>query len=60
MLTLLYFRYTSDEVIETLCFWLRTVYGEGQVVVLEVESNTGKINDWLDTSSLQLLRVTYI
>jgi hypothetical protein len=48
---------TTDEVVKTLHIRLRTVRGKGKVVVLEVETNAGEVNDRLDASSPQLLGV---
>ena len=56
--TLLNFRVTPDKVIETLSLRLGPVHREGEVVVLEVESHTGKVDDGLDTSGAELLGVT--
>jgi hypothetical protein len=48
----------AGEVVERLCAWLGTVDGEGEVVVLEVETNTRKVDEWLDASLAELVRVT--
>jgi len=49
---------TSDEVIEALNMWLSTEDRECKVVVLEVETNTGQVNQWLHTSLAELLGIT--
>jgi hypothetical protein len=38
--------------------WLGPEHREGEVVILEVETNTGKINKWLDAGLAELLGVT--
>jgi hypothetical protein len=48
---------TTDEIIERLDVGFRTVCGESQVVVLEVQTDTGKVDERLDTSLAQLLGV---
>lgn len=58
LLTLLDFRYASHKVIETLRLGLSSEDGECQVMVLEVETNTRKVDDWLDADFLELLWVT--
>ena len=58
MLTLLDFGNAAHEVVETLGAGLGTVRGEGGVVVLEVETNTGKVNLRLDASGPELRGVT--
>lgn len=57
-LTLLNFWYAAYEVVETLGFGLGTICGEGQVMVLEVETYAGEIDDRLDASLLEFLGVT--
>lgn len=68
------FWYTTDEVVKTLgayltlafdgsysskgCTGLSSVNTEGQVVVLEIEANTRKVNNGLDTNSLELSGIT--
>jgi len=48
----------TDEVVKGLDVGLRAVGGEGQVVILEVETNTGKVDEGLDASLAELLGVT--
>lgn len=47
----------TDEVVERVGPWLGSVWSEGQVVVLEVETNAGKIDERLDTGLAELLWV---
>ena len=54
MLTLLDFRDAPHEVVETLGAGLGTVRREGEVVVLEVETNTRKVDLGLDTRGPEL------
>ena len=49
---------TSHKVIEGLDVWLGSEDGEGEVVVLEVETHAGEVDDGLDTSAAELLGVT--
>lgn len=49
---------STNEIVERLNPWLGAVCGEGQVVVLEVQTNTGKVDQWLDTSLAELGRLT--
>ena len=58
MLTLLDFGNAAHEVVETLGAGLGTVRGEGEVVVLEVETNTRKVDLGLDTCGPELRGVT--
>jgi hypothetical protein len=51
-------RVTSDEVVKGLYMGLGAEDGEREVMVLEVETNTRKIDKRLDTSLAELLRVT--
>lgn len=48
----------ADEVVEGVGPWLGTIRCEGQVVVLEVQTNTGQVDKWLDTGLAELLCVT--
>lgn len=48
----------TDEVVERFDVRLSAVGGEGQVMILEVETNTRKINKRLDASLAKLLWVT--
>ena len=48
----------AHEVVETLGAGLGTVRGEGEVVVLEVETNTRKVDLGLDTCGPELRGVT--
>lgn len=56
--TLLSLGVTSNKVVETLGTGLSTVDGEGEVVVLEVETNTGKVDDGLNAGLSELGGVT--
>lgn len=58
MLTPLGLWIASDKVIETLRVRLRAVRREREVVILEVKTDTGQVNDGLDTDGPQLLGVT--
>lgn len=49
---------TSDKVIKGLDIGLSTEHGEGEVMVLEVETDTGKVDKRLDASAAELLWVT--
>lgn len=55
---LLDFWVATNKVVETLDVGLSTVCGKGQVVVLEVETDTRKIDKRLDASLAELLGVT--
>jgi len=48
---------TTDEVVEALDVRLSPVSGESQVVVLEVETHTGQVDQGLDASLAKLLGV---
>jgi hypothetical protein len=54
---LLDLRIATDEIIERLDVRLRAVCGESQVVVLEVQTDTGKVDKGLDACLAELLRV---
>lgn len=56
--TLLYLGHASNEVVETLGLGLSAEDGEGQVVVLEVETDTWQVHLGLDTGGFELLGVT--
>lgn len=56
--TLLNIGVTPDKVIETLSIRFGPVHREGEVVVLEVESHAGEVDDGLDARGPQLLGVT--
>lgn len=47
----------TDEVVEALHVRLRTVSGEGEVVVLEVETDTGQVDQGLHASLAELLGI---
>lgn len=49
---------SANEVVETLDVRLSTIGGECQVVILEVETDAGQVNERLDAGSAQLLWVT--
>lgn len=49
---------STDKVVEALDVRLSSVGGEGQVVVLEVQTNTGQVDQGLDASLAKLLGVT--
>ena len=51
-------RVSAYEVIEGLDIWLRTVDGEGQVVVLEIETDTWKVDQGFYACPTELLRIT--
>lgn len=46
----------TDEVVEALDVWLGPVGGEGQVVILEIETDTRQIDQRLNASLAKLLR----
>lgn len=58
LLTLLNFRDTSHEIIKTLRLGLGSVGGEGQVVVLKVETNTRQVDFAVNSGCFEFLRVT--
>lgn len=49
---------TTDEVVERLSPWFRSVRGEVEIVVLEVQTNAGKFDQGLNASFPEFLRVT--
>lgn len=51
-------RVSANKVVKRLDVRLSPEHGEGQVVVLEVEADTGKVDQWLDSCSTKLLGVT--
>ena len=51
-------RVSAYEVVKGLNIWLRTVDGEGQVVVLEVETDTWKVDQGSYACPAELLRIT--
>lgn len=51
-------RVSTYEVVEGLDIWLRTVDGKGQVMVLEVETDTWKVDQGLYACLAELLRIT--
>lgn len=55
---LLDFRFTTEKVIEAFGIRLGSIGRKGKVVILEVETDTRKIDHRLDTGFTQLLRVT--
>lgn len=50
---------TTDKIVERIDVGLRSIGGEGEVVVLEVLTDTGKVDLAFDTNSLELLRVSF-
>lgn len=57
--SLLYLWIATKEVVERLYVRLRTVGRKREVMVLEVETNTGEIDDGFDTSLTEFLGVTW-
>lgn len=57
-LTLLNFWLATNKVVKALGARLGTVYRESEIMVLEVETNTWKIDNGLDAGIFQLLGVT--
>lgn len=55
---LLDFRITTGKVVEGLHMWLDSVCREGKIVVLEVQTDTWKIDERFNTSFAELLWVT--
>lgn len=55
---LLHIRVAPSKVVKRFHAWLRAVHGEGQVVVLEVQSDTRKIDDGLHANGTELLGIT--
>lgn len=49
---------TACKIIKALGAGLGTEYGEGQVMVLEIETNSGKVDDRLNAGALQFLGIT--
>jgi hypothetical protein len=49
----------TGKVIEGLGAGLSSEDGEGEVMILEVETNTGEVDYWLDSHAAELLRVAY-
>jgi hypothetical protein len=49
---------STHKVIERLNVWLGSEHREGEIVILEVETNTGKVNKWLYAGLAELLGVT--
>lgn len=57
LLTLLDFGLAPDEIVESLDIGFRSKHRKGQVVVLEVEPNSRKIDQAIDSRLLQLFRI---
>jgi hypothetical protein len=55
----LYFGVTPHEVVEGLDVWFGSEDREGEIVVLEVQTNTREVDKRLDTSFSELLGVTF-
>jgi hypothetical protein len=56
--TLLHLRVAPGKVVKRLGAGFGAVHREGQVVVLEVETDTRKIDDGLDSGAAELVGVT--
>ena len=56
--TLLHLGHASNKVVEALGLGLGSEDGEGQVVVLEVETNTWQVHLGLNAGGFELLGVT--
>jgi hypothetical protein len=55
--TLLHLGVTASKVIEALGARFGPVDGEGQVMILEVETDAGEVDDGLDAASAELVGV---
>ena len=51
---------SSNEVVEGLDVRLGAEGGEGQVMILEVQTYAGEVDQWLDSSLAELLRVAWV
>ena len=56
---LLDFRIAADEVVERLALWLCAIGCKKEVMILEVEADSGQVDLRLDAGLLELLRVTW-
>ena len=52
------YRVATNKVIKGLAIRLRAIYGEGEVVVLEIETNTWQVDLRLDACIAELLGIT--
>jgi hypothetical protein len=57
--TLLHLRVTTGKVVERLGAGLHPVDGEGQVVVLEVQSDAWKVDNGLHSGTAEFVRVAW-
>lgn len=57
--TFLHLRVAPGKVVKSLGAGFGSVHREGQVVVLEVETDTREIDDGLDAGAAELVRVTW-